>query len=311
MVTARKRLNQQKNGLMNSRSLALLSAGGATMIYGLNHTIAKEVMPDHVGAFAFIFIRTSGATILFWFASLFFPFEKIDKKDYLKFFITALLGMCLNMLSFFKGLELSTPVNSGIFATTNPIIILCLSYFFLQEKIGIKKFIGILLGFIGALILILQGTENSLRAPNILLGNALFFLNSIFFSSFIIMVKPLTQKYSTVTIMKWLFLMGFFMNLPVTSVEFSEINWINMPFEAIWRIIFVVLGTTFLTYILNLFALKKLQASTVGAFAYAQPIIAISFAIITGNDYISLGRGLAFLTIIVGVYLVSQKPNFN
>ena len=296
---------------MNSRLLALLSAGGATLIYGLNHTIAKEVMPDHVGAFGFIFIRTAGATILFWFASLFVPFEKIEKKDYLKFLITALLGMCLNMLSFFKGLELSTPVNSGIFATTNPIIILCLSYFFLQEKIGVKKFIGVTLGFIGALILVLQGTENSLRAPNVPLGNFLFLLNSIFFSSFIIMVKPLTQKYNTITIMKWLFLIGFFMNLPVTSREFSEINWINMPIDATWRIIFVVLGTTFLTYILNLFALKKLQASTVGAFAYAQPIIAISFAIITGNDYVSLGRGLACLTIMVGVYLVSQKPNYN
>ena len=292
---------------MNSRLLALLSAGGATIIYGLNHTIAKEVMPDHVGAFGFIFIRTAGATILFWFASLFVPFEKIEKKDYLKLFFTALLGMCLNMLSFFKGLELSTPVNSGIFATTNPIIILCLSYFFLKEKIGVKKFIGIILGFIGALILVLQGTENSLRAPNVLLGNFLFLLNSIFFSSFIIMVKPLTQKYSTITIMKWLFFIGFFMTLPVTSKEFSEINWSNLPFDAVWRIIFVVLGTTFLTYVLNLFALKKLQASTVGAFAYAQPIIAISFAIITGNDYINLGRGLACLTIIVGVYLVSQK----
>jgi len=296
---------------MNSRLLALLSAGCATMIYGLNHTIAKELMPDHVGAFGLIFIRTAGATILFWFASLFVPFEKIDKKDYLKFFITAILGMCLNMLSFFKGLELSTPVNSGIFATTNPIIILCLSYFFLQEKIGLKKFIGITLGFIGALILVLQGTENSLRAPNVPLGNFLFLVNSIFFSSFIIMVKPLTQKYSTITIMKWLFLVGFFMNLPITTTEFSEINWLNMPFDGIWRIMFVVLGTTFLTYLLNLFALKKLEASTVGAFAYAQPIIAISFAIITGNDYVSLGRGVACLTIIVGVYLVSQKPNFN
>ena len=117
---------------MNNRLLALFSAGGATIIYGLNHTIAKEVMPNHVGAFGFIFIRTAGATILFWIASLFVPVEKIDKKDYIKLFFAALLGMCLNMLSFFKGLELSTPVNSGIFATTNPIIILCLSYFFFE-----------------------------------------------------------------------------------------------------------------------------------------------------------------------------------
>lgn len=296
---------------MNNRLLALFSAGGATVIYGLNHTIAKEVMPNHVGAFGFIFIRTAGATILFWIASLFVPVEKIDKKDYIKLFFAALLGMCLNMLSFFKGLELSTPVNSGIFATTNPIIILCLSYFFLDEKIGIKKFIGVALGFIGALVLVLQGTENSLRAPNVSFGNFLFLLNSIFFSSFIIMVKPLTQKYNTITIMKWLFFMGFFMTLPVTTEEFDDIDWVNLPFDAIWRIAFVVLGTTFLTYFLNLFALKKLQASTVGAFAYAQPIIAISFAIITGNDYLSLERGLACLIIIFGVYLVSQKSNKN
>ena len=296
---------------MKSRFVALLSAGGATVIYGLNHTIAKEVMPDHLGAFGFIFIRTSGATILFWISSLFVPFQRIDKKDYIKFFFAALFGMCFNMLSFFKGLELSTPVNSGIFATTNPLIILFLSYLFLKEKIGIKKFIGISLGFLGALILVLQETENSIRAPNITLGNFLFLLNSIFFSSFIIMVKPLTQKYSSITIMKWLFLIGFFMTLPVTNREFIVINWTNLPIDAIWRIAFVVLGTTFLTYLLNLFALKKLQASTVGAFAYAQPIIAITFAVVTGNDYVSLERGLACLTIIIGVYLVSQKPKNN
>ena len=177
------------------------------------------------------------------------------------------------------------------------------------EKIGVKKFIGIALGFIGALVLVLQGTENSLRAPNVSLGNFLFLLNSIFFSSFIIMVKPLTQKYNTISILKWLFFMGFFMTLPVTTDEFDEIDWINLPFDAIWRITFVVLGTTFLTYLLNLFALKKLQASTVGAFAYAQPIIAISFAIINGNDYLSLERGLACSVIILGVFLVSQKSN--
>ena len=125
---------------MKNRGLALLAATGATVIYGLNHTVAKVVMPDYVGAFGFIFIRTAGATILFWLCSFFLPKEKIDRSDYLRLFLACLMGMCINMLSFFKGLELSTPVNSGIFATTNPIIILLLSYLFLGEKIGIRKF---------------------------------------------------------------------------------------------------------------------------------------------------------------------------
>lgn len=294
---------------MNTRVWALLAAAGATTIYGLNHTVAKVVMPDYVGAFGFIFIRTAGAALLFWLLSLFLPKEKIDRGDYLRLFLACLMGMCINMLSFFKGLELSTPVNSGIFATTNPIIILLLSYLFLGEKIGIRKFLGITLGFTGALILVLYGTQNTGNAPNVLMGNILFMINSIFFSGFIIVVKPLSEKYNTVTIMKWLFLIGFILTFPVTVSEYTEVDWPNMPLDVLLRVAFVVLGTTFSTYLLNLYALRNLQASTVGAFAYAQPIIAISYAIYTGNDILDGVKAIACLVIMLGVYLVSKKPS--
>ena len=296
---------------MNTRIWALLAAAGATTIYGLNHTVAKVVMPDYVGAFGFIFIRTAGAALLFWLLSLFLPKEKIDRGDYLRLFLACLMGMCINMLSFFKGLELSTPVNSGIFATTNPIIILLLSYLFLGEKIGIRKFLGITLGFTGALILVLYGTQNTGNAPNVLMGNILFMINSVFFSGFIIVVKPLSEKYNTVTIMKWLFLIGFILTFPVTVSEYTEVDWPNMPLDVLLRVAFVVLGTTFSTYLLNLYALRNLQASTVGAFAYAQPVIAISYAIYTGNDILDGVKAIACLVIMLGVYLVSKKSSKN
>ena len=296
---------------MNTRVWALLAAAGATTIYGLNHTVAKVVMPDYVGAFGFIFIRTAGAALLFWLLSLFLPKEKIDRGDYLRLFLACLMGMCINMLSFFKGLELSTPVNSGIFATTNPIIILLLSYLCLGEKIGIRKFLGITLGFTGALILVLYGTQNTGNAPNVQMGNILFMINSVFFSGFIIVVKPLSEKYNTVTIMKWLFLIGFILTFPVTVSEYTEVDWPNMPLDVLLRVAFVVLGTTFSTYLLNLYALRNLQASTVGAFAYAQPIIAISYAIYSGNDTLDGVKAIACLVIMLGVYLVSKKPIRN
>jgi len=296
-----------KNGWMNTRVWALIAAAGATTIYGLNHTVAKVVMPDYVGAFGFIFIRTSGAALLFWLLSLFLPKEKIDRGDYLRLFLACLMGMCINMLSFFKGLELSTPVNSGIFATTNPIIILLLSYLFLGEKIGILKFFGITIGFAGALMLVLYGTQNTVNAPNVLMGNILFMINSIFFSGFIIVVKPLSEKYNTVTIMKWLFSIGFILTFPITVTEYTEVDWSNMPLDVFWRVAFVVLGTTFSTYLLNLYALRNLQASTVGAFAYAQPVIAISYAIYSGNDTLDMPKAIACLVIMLGVYLVSKN----
>jgi len=293
---------------MNTRSWALLAAAGATTIYGLNHTVAKVVMPDYVGAFGFIFIRTAGATFLFWLLSFLIPKEKIERQDYLRLFLAALMGMCINMLSFFKGLELSTPVNSGIFATTNPIIILLLSYLFLGEKIGMRKFLGITMGFTGAIMLVLYGHQNTTNAPNVMLGNILFMINSIFFSGFIIVIKPLSEKYNTITIMKWLFLIGFILTLPITVEEYSQVKWMSMPDDVLWRIAFVVLGTTFTTYLLNLYALRNLQASTVGAFAYAQPIIAIGYAVYTGNDALNGVKAMACLIIMLGVYLVSKKP---
>jgi|TARA_B110000046_G_scaffold183428_1_gene219549 drug/metabolite transporter (DMT)-like permease len=296
---------------MSNRFWALLAAMGTATIYGLNHTIAKVIMPHYVGAFGFVFIRLFGAVILFWIISLFLKKEKIDRGDFMKIFIGSLLGMCINMLSFLKGLQLSTPVNSGIFATLVPIMILVLSYIFLGEKISNKKIYGVLLGFMGALLLVISVKENSPNAPNVVLGNILLMVNSSFYAAYVIVVKPLTQKYSTVTIMKWMFLSGFIISFPITISEFNEIDFPSLPFDAIWRIGFVIIGTTFMTYLLSFYALKTLQASTFGVFAYAQPLIAIFYAVASGNDFIDMIKIVACILTLSGVYLVSKKPSLK
>jgi drug/metabolite transporter (DMT)-like permease len=293
---------------MNSRALALLAAFGATTIYGLNHTIAKVVMPHYIGPFGFIMLRVVGASVLFWTISLFVPKETIERKDYLRIAGASFLGMCINMLMFFKGLQLSTPINSGVIVTLTPIIILILSAFFLKEKLTLFKFLGIVLGFTGAIILILYGnTTQVLNAPNIPLGNTMLLINATSFGAYLVMVKPLTKKYSTITLMKWMFLIGIFYTFPVTYSEFSEVSWTTLPFEAIWRMGFVVVGTTFMTYMLNVYALKTLPPTAIGAFTYLQPLITILYAVITGNDILDGVKILACLLVFVGVYLVSKK----
>ena len=293
---------------MKSRALALLAAFGATAIYGMNHTIAKVVMPHYIGPFGFIMLRVVGACILFWLVSFFIPKETIERKDFLRIAFTALFGMCINMLMFFKGLQLSTPINSGVIVTLTPIIILILSAFFLKEKLTRFKFLGIVLGFIGALLLILYGSSTKvINAPDISLGNTMLLINAVSFGAYLVMVKPLTKKYSTVTLMKWMFLLGVVYTFPFTITEFIEVSWKALPFEAIWRIGFVIVGTTFLTYMFNVFALKTLPATTIGAFTYLQPIITIFYAVITGNDILDGVKILACLLVFLGVYLVSKK----
>ena len=295
--------------ILNKRVGALLAAFGATAIYGLNHTIAKGAMPDYVGAFGFIMLRVGGAAILFWLLSIFTPKEKIQRKDWKILLAAALLGMVVNMLSFFKGLSLSTPINSAVLVTITPIIVVLLSAIFLKEKIGVKKITGIGLGFMGALGLILFGHEIRQDAPNIFVGNLLFILNATSYGAYLIVVKSLINKYHPITLMKWLFGMAFIINFPITIVEFNQIQWETMPIEIWGAIGFVILGTTFLTYLFNAFALTTLKASSVGAFVYLQPLIGIIYAVLSGKDQLSPIKMMGTAAVLVGVYLATSKQS--
>ncbi len=296
---------------MSRRTLAILAAIGATTIYGINHTVAKGVMPDYVKPFGFIILRVVGAAILFWLVSPLGPKERIEKRDYLRMLLCAVLGMGFNMLAFFKGLALSTPINSAVLITLTPIIVLSLSAIFIKEKVTRTKVFGIFIGLIGALGLIIFGAENRLDAPNIPLGNILIVMNAVFYGSYLIVAKILIEKYHPFTFMKWLFTLGILICLPFGLGEFQEIRWTELPFEAIWKIAFVVIGTTFFTYLFNIFALTQLRASTLSAFVYVQPLIGILYAVAVGEDQLTTVKILGATLVMLGVYLSSKRPKLG
>jgi len=293
---------------MNPRALALLAATVASAIYGINHTIAKNLMPSVIEPYGFILLRISGAVVLFWLVSFFYPSEKIDKSDWLRIIACALFGMAINMLCFFKGLSLSTPINSSVVITTVPVLLLIMSAVFLKEKITWRKAIGIGLGLIGALLLIFFGIKTQHNAPNIPLGNIFFIVNATSYSIYLIIVKPLVEKYSSITLMKWFFLFALIINIPIGFKEFVAVEWSQLPLSIIWKLAFVVIGTTFFTYLFNIYALKQLKPSTIGSFIYLQPILATTFAIIMGADTLTTIRVAAAALIFTGVFLSTRKP---
>ncbi len=293
--------------LIRTRALAFLAAFAATTIYGLNHTIAKGVMPNYVGPFGFIFLRVTGAATLFWIASFFIPKETIKRGDWKVLILGSLLGMAINMLSFFKGLSLSTPINSSILVTITPIIVVILSGFFLKERIRFAKVGGIALGLVGAIGLVLFGNEIRQDAPNIFAGNLLFILNASTYGAYLIVVKKLMATYQPVTVLKWLFTIAVLINFPITYPEFSEISWNTMPTSVYWAVGFVIVCTTFMTYLFNAFALTQLKASTVSAFVYLQPLIGILYALVTGKDSLTPITVIGAFLVLAGVYFATKK----
>lgn len=280
----------------------------ASTIYGINHSLAKGVMPTYVEPFGFILLRVSGAAILFWIIGFWGPKEKIATSDWPRIIGCTILGMVINMLMFFKGLSLTTPIHSSVITTISPIFVLILAAILIREKVTKLKVIGIILGLTGAVALVVFGQNQTLNAPNIPLGNIFVIINAISYGLYLILVKPLTSKYHPYTLMKWLFLFAVIINLPITISEFVEISWTTLPTSVIWKILFVIVGTTFLTYLCNIFALKHLSASTLSAFIYLQPLIAIIYALATGADSLNMTKVLGAILIFAGVFLVSKKP---
>jgi drug/metabolite transporter (DMT)-like permease len=292
---------------VNPRILAIIAAFSASFIYGVNHTIAKGLMPDVIQPYGFILLRVSGAAIVFWIISLFYQREKIAREDWGRLVLCAIFGMVINMNMFFKGLELSTPINSSVVITLSPVLLLILSALILSERITLLKGIGITLGLGGALLLILFGVKTQANAPNIPLGNLLFIVNATSYALYLIFVKKLVEKYSSITLMKFLFLIAFLINIPIGWSQFAAVEWATLGFDEIWKLGFVVIGTTVLTYLFNIYALKQLSPAVIGVFMYLQPLIAAAFAIITGSDQLTTLRVIAASLIFTGVYLATRK----
>ena len=292
---------------MNSRGVAIVFAFAATLIYGVSFTVAKEVMPEFVKPFGFIMLRVTGATLLFWLVSLFVRKEHIEFKDYPRILLAAIFGIALNQLTFFKGLSITTPISASVIMVSSPILVLSFSVLILREKATRRKLSGIFIGMIGAVVLIVFGKEIG-NAPNATVGNLLVFVNASSYSLYLILIRNLTQKYHPITLAKWLYLLGMIMVIPFGFEEFRIIEWQGMPEGILYRIGFIIVFTSFLTYMLNLFAIRKLLPTTLSIFIYLQPVIATAYALLTGSDQLNLIKILSTLLIFTGVFLVTSRP---
>lgn len=292
---------------MNGRTLALIALAITALIYGITFTIAKEVMPKHILPYGFIVVRIGGATVFFWITSLFIKQQKIEHEDYKKIAIAAFFGVCLNMLTFFKGLSYTTPISASAIMVTAPILVLIFSSILIKEKIVPIKILGVIVGLIGAVVLIIYGNTSDKYGSNVVLGNFLVFINAASYGLYLVLVKKLINKYNPIIFVRWLYLFGFIMVLPFGFTELMSIDFNMMSTSVYLKIGYVVFFSTCITYLFNLFALTKLKPTTVSVFIYLQPVLATMFALFRGSDSLNVVKVIATLLIFLGVALVTKQ----
>lgn len=291
---------------MNKTLLAHLSLLVANLIYAINYTFAKDVMPIYIEPSGFILLRVIGALSLFAIAYFIFVNEKVEQKDLFRLAICGVFGIAINQLLFFEGLNLTTPINAAIIMTSNPILVMIMSFLIIKEKITFRKGLGILLGIIGASTLILNGGDISLDT-NLQLGNLFVLINATSYGLYLVIVKPMMVKYHPITVMFYVFSFGLLYVIPFCFPNLAAVNWSIIPTTIYWKIAFVVICTTFIAYLFNSSALKQLNPSTVSIYIYLQPILATLFAIFRESDTLDETKIIASIIIFTGVYLVSVR----
>ncbi len=294
---------------MNSNLLAHLSLIGSMIIYAAGFSIIKEVTPEHVSPAGFVALRVIGATPLLWLAGLFVK-EKVAKKDLRRIAILSLFGVSINQSLFVKGMALTSPISGAIIMITSPLLVLIIGNFILKEKITWQRISGILIGLGGAALLILSGTVSSDKQDNAI-GDLFIFINAISWGTFLVLVKPLMQKYHTITVLKWVFLFGMFILIPLGWTGMTEVAWPELTGRTWFGIIFVVVAVTYIAYLMNIYGLKMLSPTVVSAYIYLQPLLAAGIAVYLGKDTITWQKSISALLILGGVMLASQNSQRN
>ena len=292
---------------MNEKIKAHLALSSVAIIYGLNYTIAKDVMVQgYMMPFGFIMMRTLAGLVLFLLFHMLFIREKMEPKDIAYAALCSVFGVTINMLAFFEGLKHTSPIHGSLFMVLCPILILLISSILIKEKITNKKVVGILIGLLGAVILIIHsGTTNTRYSAK---EDALIMLNASSFALYLVLVRKLMKKYHPITVIKWVFVFGTILVIPFGGQQLLETNWESFPISIWMAIGYVLFFTTFLTYLLNGYALTKVMPTTVGFYIYFQPLIASSFAIAVGKDHLDALKIISAICLFYGVYLIN-KPD--
>ena len=282
---------------------------GANVMWGLMSPMAKFVMVGGaVTPLVVTDLRITGAMVLFWIASFFQKPERVTPKDLLKLLGASLLAIVFNQGCFIFGVGLTSPVDASIITTSMPLLAMVLAAIYLKEPITGKKVLGIAVGATGALLLILgshQVSEAKAAGNHYIWGDLLVLLAQLSYALYFVLFKNFVNKYSLITIMKWMFTYAFICALPFSYNDLLHTEWKSLQGTEIGALVFIVVGSTFISYVLIVIGQKNLRPTVAGMYNYVQPLVASIVAVCWGMDTFNFVKIISVALIFGGVYLVT------
>jgi len=193
---------------MNSKTKAHIAVLIANLIFGAGYAVIKTITPSYLAPFSLNVVRVVVSLILFWSLLLFKPSRaSIDKKDIPLFILCGITGVAINQIMFVKGLSLTSAIHSSLLSLATPIFITIIALWLIKENFSINKFFGLALGIGGATLLVLAKDVQSSNSSS-LIGDMFVLINAVSYAFYMVIVRPLMEKYNALHVLRWVFTFG-------------------------------------------------------------------------------------------------------
>lgn len=278
----------------------------AMFIWGLNFVITKIALND-IGPFPLMLFRHALSTICF--LSILY-FRRIDvfalaKKHWKRILPLGFLGIVCNQLFFLWGINHTTPSHSALMFTIMPIFSSIFALFILKERITLYRWIGISMAFSGAIWLATDGKLD--LNSSYLYGDLITMGAVIAFALFLVLAKPVLEEVGVIRTLGVAYLLSSPFILVICLVPAVEQDWSNVSMESWLSALYLVIFGTVIAYLCHQYALKRLPAALVAAFAYSQPILAAIFSVIILGDVLPASFYISAILIIGGLMIARKK----
>ena len=289
------------------------------ILFGLHYlagkTIVQTIPPK---PWSLIRAGSAGLILLFFLALRRVPLPR-GPGTLPRFLWLGLIGVAINQLLFVEGLHRTTPGHSALINTSMPVLVVLFALVLGRERPTASRLLGIGITMAGVLWLVAPGAFAARSAGSEaagtaslsrdeFLGDVLTTINSLSYSLFLVVGKPVFAKERTLPAAALLLLCGALWLLPIGLPGLLALDWSAIDLRTWLLGAFIVLGPTVGAYALNTFALKRLDSSIVAFFIFLQPLIATTLSILRGYEEPTLRLFIAAAIVFAGVIVALRAP---
>lgn len=196
--------------------------------------------------------------------------------------------------------------NSALLNNMMPIFTTLGAWLFLEQRFSRKFLLGLLVAIVGVITI---GIQDLHIMGNQMIGDAAALLAAILLAVTLLSLEQLRAKFSTATIMMGMSLTGSLAIAPLLLLSHSS------PFPTSWTSGLAVLGLALVSQVIGhgllTYSLKQFSSGLVSVSMLAIPMIATMLAMFLFSQPLSLLNGIAFLIVLLGIYLAISVPKCN